>query len=232
MELPALVSEQIDENPDVVFAENNEFKKQLEDLRIEILKEQQEFEEKQTNVTEEAEEAEKAEQVRDKIEKLCANVDSVIRRDGTEIFEFVAAPINIEKTFYFPKADLTGTPPKVLMIDEKRLPYLIKISSAPSNGVWESDRITAAAYLMILKNEFGRQFVSDGAVIDYFGDYRMIRIRPQDRRKVFRAVRKIKDIKKGKMPREKNIFLCPKCVYREKCHVKAKTLFSKIFGEA
>lgn len=165
-----------------------------------------------------------------RIETLAGNIDSTLQRSGTALFECAADPMTVEKTVSDAKTGLTGMPPKVLRVDEKRLPYMIKISKAPSDGVWEPDRIPAAAYLMILENNFGRQFVSDSAVIDYFGDYRLFRIRPQDRRKVFRAVRKIKEIKKGKMPREKNIRLCAKCVYREKCRVKAESLFSKIFG--
>ncbi|WP_316559539.1 CRISPR-associated protein Cas4 [Methanimicrococcus stummii] len=228
----------MDENPDVVFAENDEFKKRLTELRKEITedleKENEEIKNKENKneIKDFENEDENAARIQNQIEKLCANVDLTLKRNGADVFESAAMPMNVEKAARFSKANLAGAPPKVLMIDEKRLPYLIKISNAPMNGVWESDRITAAAYLIILEEKFGRQFVSDSAIVDYFGDYRLMRVRPQDRRKVFRAARKIRDIKKGKMPREKNIFLCEKCAYKEKCQVKAKTLFSKIFGEA
>jgi RecB family exonuclease len=82
---------------------------------------------------------------------------------------------------------------------------------------------------MLLESEFGKSETADFAIIDYFGDYRQIQIRPQDRKKVFRAVRKIREIKNGKMPKEKNIRLCQKCIYQKKCQVKAKSLLSKLF---
>ncbi|MBZ3935784.1 CRISPR-associated protein Cas4 [Methanimicrococcus blatticola] len=242
LELPALVLEMIDENPDVVFAENSEFKNRVKRLFEEIGNEIKNSESSENNKSHENTgscDAFKIEfdsdkdfekRIEEKIEELSKNIDLTIQRNGTVLFEAAADPISVEKQVLDSRTDLMGMPPKVLMFDEKRLPYLIKISKAPLNGVWESDRIPAAAYLMILESCFGRQFVSDSAIIDYFGDCRHFRIRPQDRRKVFRAIRKIRDIKKGKMPREKNIRLCGKCVYREKCHVKAKNLVSKIFG--
>lgn len=223
LELPALVLETYDENPDVLFAGNIEFESRLRILFQEI--------ENEIRMCENDIEFDSLKAFEKGIEALGRNLDSTIQRSGTVLFEHASTPIDVEKTAADLKTGLIGMPPKVLMADEKRLPYLIRISKAPPDGVWESDRITAAAYLMILENNFGRQFVSDSAVVDYFGDDRLFRIRPQDRRKVFRAVRKIRDIKKGKMPGEKNIRLCGKCVYREKCLVKAESLFSKIFGK-
>ncbi|MDL2261737.1 Dna2/Cas4 domain-containing protein [Methanimicrococcus sp. OttesenSCG-928-J09] len=164
-------------------------------------------------------------------EKMAENIIKTIQRSGFDLFEFADDPFAVEKVYYFQELKLYGAPPKVLEKEGELLPYLIKISKAPDNGVWEGERIAAAAYLMILEREFGRQFVSDSALIDYFGDYRLIQVRPLDRRKVFRAVRKIKDIKSGKMPREKNIRLCEKCVFQEKCQIKGKTIFTKLFGE-
>jgi len=110
-------------------------------------------------------------------------------------------------------------------------PYFIRTSKPPKNGVWESDRIAAAAYTMILENEFGKNAVSDNAVVDYLGNFRVLRVRYADKKKVFRAVKKIKDIKNGRMPNEKNIRLCEACRFKEACRPKAKTLFARIFGK-
>lgn len=165
-------------------------------------------------------------------EEMIGNIIKTVRRTGLKLFEIAIDPISVEKVYYYQELKLYGAPPKILEKDEKLLPYLIKISKAPENGVWEGERIIAAAYLMILEREFGRQFVSDSALIDYAGDYRLIQVRAVDRKKVFRAIRKIKDIKNGKMPREKNIKLCEKCVFREKCQIKGKTIFTKLFGNA
>ena len=163
-------------------------------------------------------------------QRLRKNIMKTIERSGTELFEIAADPILTEKVLYFEKLNLYGAPPKVLEKNEKLTPYIIKITTPPTDGVWESEKLTAAAYIILLENTFGTENVSNFAVVDYFGDYRMIRVRPQDRKKVFRAVRKIRDIKTGKMPREKNIRLCEKCIYRQNCKIKARSLFSKLFG--
>ena len=162
-------------------------------------------------------------------QKLIRNILKTIEKTGTELFEITADPILTEKVLYFEKLNLYGAPPKVLEKNEKLMPYFIKISNAPTDGVWESERMSAAAYLMLIENTFGKENASEFAVVDYFGDYRNVRVRPQDRKKVFRAVRKIRDIKNGKMPKEKNIRLCEKCIYREKCKIKLRSLFSKLF---
>ena len=163
-------------------------------------------------------------------QKFRKNIIKTIERSGTELFEIAADPILTEKVLYFEKLNLYGAPPKILEKNEKLTPYFIKVSTPPTDGVWENEKLTAAAYLMLMENTFGTENVSDFAVVDYLGDYRMIRVRPRDRKKVFRAVRKIRDIKTGKMPREKNIRLCEKCIYRQNCKIKARSLFSKLFG--
>ncbi|MDR2943724.1 MAG: Dna2/Cas4 domain-containing protein [Methanosarcinales archaeon] len=224
LELPALVSEMTEEKPDIIFTGNPEFENRLKRLYQEIEKEIKSDENGEVfdeNVIEK--------RIEKRIETLGKNIDATLQRSGTALFDCAANPIDIEKIEKDSKTNLIGMPPKVLIWNEKRLPYMIKTSKAPLNGVWESDRIPAAAYMIILENKYGRQFVSDSAVMDYFGDCRLFKIRPQDRRKVFRSIRKIKNIKKGKMPREKNIRLCEKCVYRGKCDVRAESLFSKIF---
>jgi len=222
LELPEIVSEAIvfDENRIDEEKLKNDLKLKIEEIEndMEIMKdyrEKTEFEEKKK--------MEKNE------ETLTKNVFKTIERCGTELYEIAADPIAVEKVFYFQKINLYGAPPKVLEKDGKLFPYFIKISNPPTDGAWESDRITAAAYLMLLESEFGKIETADFAIIDYFGDYRKVQIRPQDRKKVFRAVRKIREIKNGKMPKEKNIRLCQKCIYQKKCQVKAKSLFSKLF---
>ena len=164
-------------------------------------------------------------------EEIIDNLSKTIETYGFEILESAADPFLEEKLFYFSKIDLYGSPQKVIVEDEKLTPYFIRITKPPKNGVWESDRITAAAYSIILENEFGKQAISENAVIDYSGDFRVLRIRYADKKKVFKTVRKIKDIKNGKMPNEKNIRLCEKCLFKEMCRPKAKTLFSRIFGD-
>lgn len=164
----------------------------------------------------------------EKEETLASNLLQTAERYGSELFECVADPVSEEKLYGFPPLDLYGAPPKVLRTGKKMMPYMIRTSKAPLNGVWESDRTAGAAYVMILEQEYGPENTSDFVVADYFGDYRRFRIRSVDRRKVFRTVRRIKEAEGGKMPPEKNIRLCGQCRYREACRPKLKSIFSKL----
>jgi len=165
----------------------------------------------------------------EKTEQMTANALLTAERHGTALYESAAFPFSEEKMYYSQKLNLYGTPAKVLLFKEKMLPYMIRLSKPPQNGVWENDRITAAAYNMILKNEYGQENVSENAAADYFGELRLFQIRAADKRKVFRAMRKIKDIQNGKMPDEKNIRLCKHCLYKETCQPRLKSIFSKLF---
>ena len=165
----------------------------------------------------------------EQIEKLIGNIRKTIERSGFDLYDRAADPIKTEYLIYSEKLNLYGRPPKILTYEEKLLPYIIRTSNAPVNGIWENDRISAAAYSMIMEKEYGHCQNSEYAIVDYFGDYRLFRIRDIDKKKALRAIRKIKEIKKGKMPAEKNILLCKSCRYQEKCRPKMKTIFSKLF---
>ena len=173
----------------------------------------------------------KRNQMEKKMDRLIQNVFKNITSEDAVLFEILSSPVFVEKTFWDLKIDLAGTPAKVIETGEKWSPYMIRISTPPDNGVWEADRLAATAYLMLLEGSFGKTSVSDKAVVDYLGDYRRVQIRPQDRQKIYRIIRKIKKIKEGEMPREKNIRLCKKCAYQDKCYVKAKSIFSILFGK-
>ena len=240
MELPALVLESIDKN-DKDFINREKLKNKIENAIEEskkccLLLEQNSIETMQDHekakgdkIIKEIEEA----SLRTKLytEGLIDNLSKTIETHGFEILENAADPFLEEKLFCFSKIDLYGSPKKVIAANDRLLPYFIRTAKPPKNGVWESDRITAAAYTLILENEFGKQAISENAVIDYLGDFRVLQVRYADKKKVFKAVRKIKDIKNGKMPNEKNIRLCEKCVFEEMCRPKAKTFFSRIFGD-
>ena len=225
-ELPALVLESVDKN-ETDFVNKIKLKNKIESLIDECQK---------CHLPAEAESAEKeVEEAVLKIKSytgdLIENISKTIEMYGFELFETAADPFEEEKLHSFSKINLYGAPKKVLVVNEKTAPYMIRAAKPPKNGVWESDRIAAAAYALILENEFGKKAVSENAVIDYLGEFRVLRVRSSDKKKVFRAVRKIKDIKNGKMPNERNIRLCEKCLFKEMCRPKAKTIFSRIFGE-
>ena len=167
----------------------------------------------------------------EEIEKLTGNIHKTVESNGFILYESAADPFKTEPLIYSEKLNLYGRPSKILVYEEKLMPYIIRTSNAPANGIWENDRIQAAAYCMIAEKEFGRNQMSKYAAIDYLGEYRIFQVRENDKKKVFRAIRKIKDIKRGKMPAEKNIFLCQTCRYQEKCRPKMKTIFAKLFGK-
>lgn len=224
MELPALILEKYQEEETFSFAGNTAFeaavKAQVQTV-TDLFATLAEFEKF----------AGRENQISERMAEAAQNIDKTLQRNGIGLFECAASPVFVEKTFWFPEADLAGAPAKVLKSDGKLLPYLIRTGKPPQDGVWESDRTAAAGYLMILESGAGKRNVSDTAVVDYFGDMRQIRIYSSDRKKVFRAVRRIREIKKGKMPSEKNGRLCPKCIYKEKCGVKSGSLLSKLIRQ-
>ena len=167
----------------------------------------------------------------EEIEKLTANIHKTIDSSGFILYESAADPFKAEPLIYSEKLNLYGRPSKILIYEEKLLPYIIRTSNAPINGIWENDRIQTAAYCMIAEKKFGRNQMSKYAVIDYLGEYRIFQVRENDKKKVFRAIRKIMEIKRGKMPTEKNVFMCKTCRYQEKCRPKMKTIFAKLFGK-
>ena len=253
---------------------------------------------------------------------IMMNLKKTINVFGYGIFESLADPADHERLIISEKTGLSGTIPKILSVSinngpECFVPYLIRTSKPPSDGVWESDRISAAAYLMLFeegvrrRNEmssrtkteadtehsaghtvndpafgaapcavndpaFGSDsrtandpaFGSDSRAvndpgremkyfrqdrparipavfrekndanimragplvfIDYLGEIRYAVIHLNDRKKVLRAVRRIKRIKGGEMPEKRHGKLCQSCIFRETCRPKEKTLLT-LFG--
>ena len=237
-ELPEIIQNSISKNQDDFFIDNRKLRRQIEETIKEIAAENEErIEQKMEERIEERIEEKIEEKIEkqfqwiseDEIERIIENIHKTIERSGFSLYDAAADPFKIEPLVYSEKPDIYGRPSKILNCGEKLLPYIIRTSKAPQNGVWESDRVTAAAYFMIIEKEYGYRQISKYSIIDYFGDYRIFQVNSVDKRKVFRAIRKIKEIKKGKMPAERNIFLCKTCRYHEKCRPKMKTIFSKLF---
>ncbi|WNY25477.1 hypothetical protein [Methanolapillus millepedarum] len=164
------------------------------------------------------------------IPELVQNVSKTIESHGFSIYEAAANPIHTKALFYFEKLNLSGAPHKIIVLDNKILPYLIKTSKAPQNGIWEKDKIAAAAYVLLLENKFGKTNVFGNFAVDYAGEIRIGRTRLEDKKAVFRILRQMKETKNGKMPNARNIRFCDHCDYKEKCRPKLTSFFSKLFG--
>jgi len=219
-ELPEIIQNSINKNQDDFFIDNNKLRRQIEETIKEI---NIEFEENRT-------EPELPPLIlENEIETLIENIHKTVERNGFLLHDAAADPFKIEPLICSEKPDIYGRPSKILICGDKLLPYIIRTSKAPQNGIWESDRIITAAYFMMIEKEYGYRQLSKYSMIDYFGEYRIFQVNSIDKKKVFRAIRKIKEIKKGKMPAEKNIFLCKTCRYHEKCRPKMKTIFTKLF---
>ena len=235
-ELPEIVQMSIDKNQSCHFIDDFKLKRLIEKLIDEIEYELLQLHPKENQDQEgtdfgDGKEDKKRHIMAEEIEKLTDNIHKTSENSGFVLYESAADPFKIEPLIYSEKLNLYGRPSKILIFEEKLLPYIIRTSNAPANGIWESDRISAAAYYMIAEKEFGRNQISKYALMDYLGEYRLFQVRENDKKKVFRAIRKIKEIKRGKMPAEKNIFLCKTCRYQEKCRPKMKTVFAKLFGK-
>ena len=235
-ELPEIVQMSIDKNQSFHFIDDLKLKRLIEkltdEIEFELLQLQPEEKQDQEGTDVGDGKINKNRLVSaEEIEKLTDNIHKTIESSGFILYESAADPFKIEPLICSEKLNIYGRPSKILIFEEKLLPYIMRTSNAPTYGIWESDRIPAAAYCMIAEKEFGRNQMSKYAAIDYLGEYRLFQVRENDKKKVFRAIRKIKEIKRGKMPAEKNIFLCKACRYQEKCRPKMKTIFAKLFGK-
>ncbi|WP_338099385.1 hypothetical protein [Methanolapillus africanus] len=164
-----------------------------------------------------------------RIPKLIQNVSKTIECYGFSLYDAAGNPAAANTSYYYEKLNLSGAPHKIVVLDGKLLPYLIKTSKTPANGIWEKDRIAAAAYVLILENRFGKANVSDNFIADYAGELRVGRVRSDDKKMVLRILRQMKEARNGKMPNERNIRFCSHCPHQEKCRPKLTSFLSRLF---
>jgi len=138
--------------------------------------------------------------------------------------EFVSdEPILVSKKF-----ELTGSPDRMIKIDENFIPSIIKTGKMPENGVWQGDRLQLTAYSILVEEKY--ESIIEKGFVEYarWGLVRPVVIKRHERRKILQVRERIKKIQDGFMPERPEDAPCQHCGFVGICDVKS-TLASKFF---
>ena len=137
-------------------------------------------------------------------------------------------PCAVEYTIYSDVIGIAGSPDKLVRVENRVLPYMIRTGDPPENGVWKRDRLQITAYAMLVEERFGQ--VVECGFVEYarvFG-IREVVIRSRDRRRVLELRNRVRMIKGGRMPDRPRDAPCNLCAFEEDC-VAQWSLASKFF---
>ena len=137
-------------------------------------------------------------------------------------------PIKTEPFLSSEKLNLKGVPSKLVCFEGAQVPSILKPGNCPDQGVWASDHIHAAALVLLLEAEDGKEVPF--AFVEYvsFGLLRKVIIRSSDRREVIQICRRVEKIKAGLMPEREEEKFCKECNFVEQC-TSEPSLMSKFF---
>ena len=133
-----------------------------------------------------------------------------------------------EPIFCSTKFELTGSPDRMIKINENFIPSQIKTGKMPENGVWQGDRLQLTAYSILVEEKYNS--IIEKGFVEYarWGTVRPVVIKRNERRKVLQIRERIKKIQDGFMPEKPADAPCQYCGFSGICDVKS-TLASKFF---
>ncbi len=134
----------------------------------------------------------------------------------------------VEPVLRSEKFGLTGSPDKLIGINEGHVPSIIKTGSMPENGVWQGDRLQLTAYAILVEEKYNSPVERGFVEYARWGKVREVIIRRDDRRKVLQMRDRIKKIQEGFMPERPQDAPCTGCGFEDICDVKS-TLASRFF---
>ena len=126
------------------------------------------------------------------------------------------------------KFGLSGSPDRLIKINESLVPSIIKTGNMPENGVWNNDRLQLTAYSILVEEKYNS--IVEKGFVEYarMGMIRPVIIKRHERRKVLQIMDKIKKIQNGFMPERQKDAPCEYCGFLGICDVKS-TLASRFF---
>jgi CRISPR-associated exonuclease Cas4 len=165
---------------------------------------------------------------RDKIPEIAANLQRALEEYGREPMLAALTPVKSEPFLSSQKLNLKGVPSKLVCFEGAQVPSILKPGSCPEQGVWASDRMHAAALVLLLEAEHGKEVPF--AFVEYvsFGLLRRVVVRSSDRREVLKICRVVEKIKAGLMPERKEEKFCKECNFLQHCTTDS-SLMSKFF---
>lgn len=165
---------------------------------------------------------------RAKIPEIATNLLKAVEEYGKEPMLAALTPIKTEPFLSSEKLNLKGVPSKLVCFEGAQVPSILKPGNCPDQGVWASDRLHAAALVLLLEAEDGNEVPF--AFVEYvsFGLLRKVIIRSSDRREVIQICRRVEKIKAGLMPEREEEKFCKECNFVEQC-TSEPSLMSKFF---
>ena len=133
-----------------------------------------------------------------------------------------------EPIFCSSKFEITGSPDRMVKINNDFIPSIIKTGKMPENGVWQGDRLQLTAYSILVEEKYNS--IIEKGFVEYarWGTVRPVVIKRNERRKVLQVKERIKKIQDGFMPERPVDAPCLYCGFAGICNVKS-TLASKFF---
>jgi CRISPR-associated exonuclease Cas4 len=94
---------------------------------------------------------------------------------------------------------------------------IIRASGSMPFGTYAADRLRVAGIALCIEEMTGSEI--SGGNVEYIPDgvSRFHTVQPRDRRQVIAALHKIREIKRGELPRHPLNAPCNRCTFREKC---------------
>jgi CRISPR-associated exonuclease Cas4 len=126
------------------------------------------------------------------------------------------------------KFEITGSPDRMVRINDNSIPSIIKTGKMPENGVWQGDRLQLTAYSILVEEKYNS--IIEKGFVEYarWGVVRPVVIKRHERRKILQVRGRIKKIQDGLMPERPTDAPCQYCGFVGICDVKS-TLASKFF---
>lgn len=130
--------------------------------------------------------AESISNVRPCLGNICSNLS--LNRDF-----YASEIIECEPVLQSGKFGLSGSPDRLIKVNEKPTPSIIKTGNMPQNGVWHGDRLQLTAYSMLVEEMYDS--VVERGFVEYarWGQVREVVIKRHDRRKILQIRDKIKN---------------------------------------
>lgn len=157
----------------------------------------------------------------------CGILESVERLGSNRLVELLTSH-DTEPVLYSKKFSLSGSPDRLIMVDDVPGLSIIRTGRAPESGIWKNDRIRLTALSILMEEEY--DCVVSSGTVEYarYGIVRNTKIKRSDRRKVLVLAGRIRKIMDGRLPHRPDDAPCDYCSYAELCQV-TPTLASKFF---
>jgi CRISPR-associated exonuclease Cas4 len=172
--------------------------------------------------------SEAVEQVRACITEIKHGIVDSGERLGVERLVDMITAHDTQPVLYSEKFRISGSPDKLLKLDDTMSLSIIRTGRAPQTGIWKDDRIRLTALAILVEEEYN--CLVDMGVVEYarYGSVRKVKIKRTDRRKVLVLAGRIRKIKSGRLPKPPEGAPCEYCAYTEFCEV-TPTLASRFF---